>query len=172
MTGDTTNNTFSQVKESFTRWIDIIKKMHQITDEYFDPYKNFYEKEFSEYFKNDDDDAAVNPFELERQEFIYHFLVYAENKITSFPDITDADKRELIKEVAQLKEDVPKLTKKRFVSALSKFAKNTKKISNKLFHEVFDVMKKEAIKVILYEGVKQIPHVVHTVKDWINLITE
>jgi len=35
---------FSQIKETFSRWIDLVVKMHTVTSDYFDPYKKFYDE--------------------------------------------------------------------------------------------------------------------------------
>lgn len=168
--GSSTQLNFSQIKETFSRWIDLIIKMHTITSEYYDPYKKFYEEQFAEYFTNEDTDSESHPFELEKQEVIYYFLTYAEKILSKSIDLDEGSKKELLQDLSQLKEDIPKLTKKRFVSSLSKFAQKAKKISNKVFHEIFDVLKKEVIKKLLYEGADQIPKVLHTVENWLKLL--
>lgn len=161
---------FSQIKEFFSRWIGLVIKMHEVTSEYYDPYKKFYDEQFAEYFSNDDPDSALNPFEVEKQDVIYYFLTYAEKTVSKSEDITEENKKELLQDLSQLKDDIPKVTKKRFVSSLSKFAQKTKKISNKVFHEIFDVLKKEVIKKLLYEGAEQIPKLLRKVEGWINLL--
>jgi hypothetical protein len=161
---------FDQIKELFERWIDNVRKMHEATQEYYDPFKRFYDEQFAEYFTNDDPDGNHNPYEIERQEVLYYFLTYAETTIVKSTEIGEDDKRDLLKDASQLKQDIPNLTKKRFVSALSKFAQKTKKFSNKLFHDVFDVLKKELIKKVLYEGAEQIPSVIQRIEGWINLL--
>jgi len=162
---------FSQIKEFFNQWIDLVVKMHEVTSEYYDPFKKFYDEQFAEYFTNDDEDSAFNPFEIEKQEVIYYFLTYAEKTVAKSEEISDDDKEELLKDLSQLKDDIPKLSKKRFVSSLSRFAQKTKSISNKVFHEIFDVLKKEAIKKLLYEAADQIPNILHKVEGWINLLS-
>jgi hypothetical protein len=161
---------FQQIKEFFNSWINLVIKMHEVTSEYYDPYKKFYDEQFAEYFTNDDADAAINPFEIEKQEVIYYFLTYAEKTVQKSEDISEESKKELLQDISQLKEDIPQLTKKRFVSSLSKFAQKAKKISNKVFHEIFDVLKKEVIKKLLYEAADQIPSLLRKVEGWINLL--
>ena len=161
---------FQQIKEFFNRWINLVVKMHEVTAEYYDPYKKFYDEQFAEYFTNNDADAAINPFEIEKQEVIFYFLTYAEERVSKSEDISEESKKELLQDISQLKEDIPQLTKKRFVSSLSKFAQKTKKISNKVFHEIFDVLKKEVIKKLLYEAADQIPNVLRKAEGWINLL--
>ncbi len=139
--------------------------MHDAAEEYYDPNKSFYDKEFEDFFTNNDDDATINPFELKKQEILYYFLKYAEGVITSATDVSEEQKVKLLGYVAELKEDIPKLTKKSFAAALSKFAQMAKKISNQLFHDIFDVLKKEIIKKLLYEGVDHL-HVNH----WIDIL--
>lgn len=166
--GQSYSNTFLETKETFGRWIDLIRAMHQVTEEYYDPLKKFYDEQFADFFTNDDEDAAVRPFELEKQEVLYYFLSYAEKTINNSTEISNKDKSGLLQEASELKEVIPTLTKKRFVSALSKLAQKTKMVSNKLFHEIFDVLKKEAIKKLLYEGADQIPNLMHQIHHWIS----
>lgn len=161
---------FQQIKEFFNHWINLVVKMHEVTSEYYDPYKKFYDEQFAEYFTNDDVDAALNPFEIEKQEVIYYFLIYAEKTVLKSADISDEERKELLQDLSQLKENIPKLTKKQFVSSISKFAQKTKKISNKVFHEIFDVLKKEVIKKLLYEAAHQIPTLLRKVEGWISLL--
>lgn len=167
--GSSSHLTFEEIKPTFIKWIENVVKMHEITQEYYDPVKTFYDKEFAEYFSNDEPDSATNPFEVEKQEIIYYFLKYAEETIIKSKDLTEETKDELVQEITELQEDLPKLTKKRFVSALSKFAQKIKKSSNKVFHEVFDVLKKEVIKQVLYKGVGELPSMVHRLQEWIDL---
>jgi hypothetical protein len=161
---------FHQIEVFFNKWINLVIKMHEVTSEYYDPYKKFYDEQFAEYFTNNDADAAINPFEIEKQEVIYYFLTYAEKIVQKSGYISEESKRELLLDISQLKEDIPKLTKKRFVSSLSKFAQKAKKTSNKVFHEIFDVLKKEVIKKLLYEAADQLPSLMHKVEGWINLL--
>jgi len=147
----------TEVKSSFDAWIKIIIKMHEVTADYYDPYRKFYEEQFEGYFKNDDPDSEINPFEIEKQEVLFYFLTYAEKIIDKSSDIDENDKKELLDDLSSLKTDIPTATKKQFVSYLSKFAQKTKKVSNKVFHEIFDVLKKEVIKKILYEAYDHLP---------------
>lgn len=169
--GRSNSLTFEQIKSSFPSWVEIITKMHGITKEYYDPYRKFYEEEFSDFFTNNDEDSYENPFEIERQEILYYFLTFAEKKIEYSVDIDEENKAELLEEVIRLKEELPKTTKKRFVSNLSKFAQKSKKTSNKLFHDIFDVLKKEIIKKMLYKGAEEIPSIIHKIDGWIKLFT-
>jgi predicted RNA binding protein YcfA (HicA-like mRNA interferase family) len=70
----------------------------------------------------------------------------------------------------KLKEDIPRLTKKRFVAALSKLGEKTKRVSNKLFHDIFDVLKKEMIKELLHRGWTQAPDAMNQIERWIHLL--
>lgn len=162
---------FSHIKETFSRWIDLVVKMHTVTSDYFDPYKKFYDEQFAEYFTNDDADSALSPFELEKQEIIYYFLTFAEKKVIISEELSEQNKKELLLDLSQLKADVPQLTKKKFVSSLSKFAQKTKKASNKVFHEIFDVLKKEFIKNILYKAANEIPALLRKVDGLTNLFS-
>src|SRR5688572_9858328 len=60
--GETQTITFEHVKSTFEHWINLITMMNDVTEEYFDPHKKFYDDEFSDYFINEDEDADDNPF--------------------------------------------------------------------------------------------------------------
>lgn len=161
---------FEMIQKSFLKWIADCQEMNKIKHKFLYPDSDFYEKEFSDFFSNNDGDASQNPFDLERQEILYYFLAYAEKKIGDSGDIQNTEKADLIKEISKLKEALPKDTKKVFVHHLSQFANKTKQVSNKLFHEIFDVLKKEIIKKVLYEGAAQIPNAVSKIEHWIALL--
>jgi hypothetical protein len=168
--GVSSQSNLEHLKISFSRWIDNVKKMHSVTEEYYNPEGKFYDEEFADFFTNDDEDSATKPFEIERQEILYYFLTYAEAQIEKSDGIDEEKKIDLINEVNTLKNNIPSLTKKRFVAALSKIAQKTKTISNKLFHDVFDVLKKEVIKKILYTGAEHIPDAINKIEHWIKLL--
>ena len=166
--GVTLNSSFEEIKMSLPRWIQNVKDLHSITEEYFNPDKKFYDAEFSDFFVNSDDDSEIAPFDIDRQEMLFYFLSYAETKFLQ-SDLTEEQKIELVAEISELKEDIPHLTKRKVVTALSKIAQKTKSFSNKLFHEVFDVLKKEAIKQALYEGIKHLPNAMKQIEHWLSI---
>jgi glutamyl/glutaminyl-tRNA synthetase len=165
------NKTFEEIRPILERWMDRVRKMHAITEEYYNPDAKFYNDEFVDFFINNDEDSATEPFDIKRQEVLYYFLTYAEKQIKERNNIEDDTKIELLEDIQSLKENIPNFTKKKVVSTLSKIAQKTKKISNKLFHDIFDVLKKEAIKKILYEGIEQIPNAIKNIENWISLLT-
>lgn len=166
--GVTLNSSFEEIKLSLPRWIQNVKDLHSITEEYFNPDKKFYDAEFSDFFVNNDVDSEIAPFDIERQEILFYFLSFAETKVLQ-SDLTEEQKIELVNNLSELKEDIPHLTKRKVVKALSKIAQKTKAFSNKVFHDVFDVLKKEAIKQVLYEGIKHLPNAVKEIETWLNI---
>lgn len=159
---------FAALMTYLTNWLGYVKKMHEVTFEYFNPFKEFYENEFKDYFENNDEDATINPFELSKQEIIYRFLIYAETKIQNETTLTESEKESLLNSSNKLKESIPQRTKKQFSKSLNDFARKVKTTSNKLFHDIFDVAKKEVIKKILYEGVEQIPTLVENINGLLH----
>jgi len=147
--------------KTFTRWIDNVRKLKDAKDQYYNPFTKFYDEEFKDYFVNNDEDADTAPFDEKRREVIYFFLEYAKKQITNSQEITEEKKTELIEETAFLQRNSSKLTKKRFAVWLSRFAKDVQGASIMLYHDVFDVLKKEAIKGVLIASVEQLPNAIH-----------
>lgn len=166
--GGSSQQNLEQIKISFNNWLHYITKMHEVTEEYFNPYSKFYNEEFKDFFINNDEDSATSPFDLDRQEVLYLFLTYAESQVLKSEEITEDSKLELVEDINKLKENIPNLTKKVVVSALSKIAQKIKKLSNNLFHLVFDVLKKEVIKNILYKGAGYIPNAIKHIASWLH----
>ena len=160
------NLVFSKIEEVFQGWLTEVNALRAVKNQFYFPERLFDEDQFREFFTNDDDDAAYNPFELHRQQVIYKFLTYAENVISQDAIIAADVKQDLLNDVAILKEDIPKLSKKRFVAALSKFAQRTKTVRNSLFNTIFDVIKKEAIKNIIFDKGSHIETVIHAIQEW------
>jgi len=168
--GTTSNQKFEEIKQLLKNWIVTVRKMHEVTEEYYNPYGKFYDEEFVDFFVNNDADAATSPFDIERQELLFYFLTYAEVRVNQSEELDNERKLELIGDIQNLKDNIPNFTKKKVVSAFSKIAQKTKKFSNKLFHAVFDVMKKELIKQGLYEVAGQIPGAIKQVQHWLHLL--
>jgi len=168
--GESGQFNFEQIRIAFSNWINYLEKLQEITEEYFNPYKQFYDTEFQDFFSNDDADASTFPFDKDRQEILFYFLSYAENEISISEQLSLEAKKELKDDIQKLKESIPALTKKETVKSLSKIAQKIKSFSNSLFHSVFDVMKKEAIKAALYKGIDYTPHVIDTIKGWLELL--
>jgi hypothetical protein len=157
------------LKQQLQKWYTLILNIEKVTYEFFNPFDYYYENEFKNYFTNEDEDSAYNPFDLKQQEVIYYFINYIEYKVLKSEEIPDEQKDELIKETKLLKENLPKTSKSKLTKGLSKLAENIKKTSNKLFHDVFDITKKEGIKFLLKKGIEQIPAEIKTTEFWINL---
>lgn len=170
MNGISLTVSIESIKKNFAAWITVCQEMNKIKFTFLNPGTDFYENEFFEYFSNNDEDASRNPFDIDRQEVLFYFLTYAEKRIAEASNITDDERILLLSEVSELKSDIPKDTKKIIVYRLSQLAQRTKKISNKLFHDVFDVLKKELIKKVLYEGAAQITNTVTKIEHWITLL--
>lgn len=151
-------------------WYNLILNIKRVTHEFYNPFDSFYENEFKSYFTNEDEDAAYNPYNLKQQEVIYFFLNYVENVVVSSDNISKEKKDEILSQTNTLKEDLPKIPKSKIARRMSKLAENLKKYSNKVFHDVFDVTKKEGIKYLLNKGLEQIPAEIKTTEFWINLV--
>jgi len=170
MTGVAIPANFDNISDMFYKWLEDCEKMNKIKYRFLNPNSQFYEKEFENFFSNNDTDASTNPFELKRQEILFYFLTYTEKIISESSEINDETKNRLLEELSELKNDVPKTTKKVVVHRMSKFAEKIKNVSNKLFHDIFDVLKKELIKKVLYSSAEQIPNAVSKIEHWISLL--
>lgn len=136
-------------------WAGFIKQISDVTEEYYNIHQDFYQGEFQYFFTNDEPDCNTTPYDIDRQEIIYKFLEHAESKITADDSLDDSLRSVLIADIATLKQTVVELPKKAYVALLSKFASKLKRFSNKAFHDVFDVVKKEGIKALLSRGVEE-----------------
>ena len=161
---------FENIAEAFRGWVSDCTRMNEIKYKFKNPNCEFYEKEFEDFFSNNDNDASEHPFEINRQEIIFYFLTYTEIKVNNSVDINEETKYKLLEEISVLKDDLPNVTKKEVVHRMSKFAEKVKKVSNKLFHDIFDVLKKELIKKVLLEGAEQLPSAVTKIEHWLSLL--
>lgn len=162
---------YDQIAPVFEQWVSDVNSMIKIKFHFLNPNKDFYDTEFSDFITNNDADADTAPFDLNRQEILYYFLNYAQKNIENSTDIDDSQKEILLLEVNKIKDEIPTSTKKKVVTTLSKFAQTIKGSSNKLFHDIFDILKKELIKHALYKGLEKLPEAYHQVKHWIDLFS-
>jgi hypothetical protein len=152
-------NTVSEdIREKFKEWIDLVKKLNLTIDDYFNPDKKFYNEQFQEYFSNEEPDAATAPYDLQRQAFLNQFLTYAEITVQAANDILQKKKDEIIKDIQDLKIDIPVTSKKTTVSRLSKIARKIFNASNKAFYTVFDVLKRKLLKKVFMKVITTCSH--------------
>lgn len=72
--GVTSQSNFEHIKKQINEWLGYIKKLHEATEEYYNPFEKFYDEEFHDFFVNDDEDASSAPYDLSRQEVLFYFL--------------------------------------------------------------------------------------------------
>ena len=150
------NNNFDSVVSYFQIWLKIIKDYNDITFNETDYFTKKYEEEFYSDFEIIEDDAETNPFEHNKQIFLYNLLEYVEKELQK----NDSDEEIicLISETAELKNNLQNLTKKVVIRKMSIIFSKIKKKGLKLFSDIIDVAKKEIIKKTLYGGIQEIDH--------------
>ncbi len=111
--GDAVFANLESIKSLYDAWIQLVEKMHEVTQQYYNPHEDFYNNQFADFFTNDDEDSLSNPFEIDRQEALFCFLSFTEGVINETNDISKDDKIVLLESVNSLKENIPKFTKKK-----------------------------------------------------------
>lgn len=138
--------------ESFKNWIERLNAYNLIEISEEDRFKGQYEQEFEEIFEIIDEDAEINPFDIERQIFINKYL---EGVIKKLQANNSEEHIEIVQEVKKLQENLQNYTKKETVRSLSKIWAKIRKKGIKLLLDFYDVAKKEALKKLLYGGLDE-----------------
>lgn len=145
---------------SFNNWVSLLNEYNAFTLTNDDEFQKKYEEEFDDLFDIVDEDAEVNPFDLERQIFIYKYLqaiiskLEISNKIEYTPLIEDAK---------SLQADLPNQTKKTTVKRLSKLFAKIRKAGIKLLLDFYDVGKKELLKRAFNGGLHEMGHLLDNI---------
>jgi hypothetical protein len=157
MSFDQTNydGEISEMANHFNTWIGILKAYERITLTEEDQFTKQYEDEFYQEFEIVDKDAETNPFEHRQQEALYKLLTYVEVQLIAIEN-KDSEIDKIIAETNDLKNNIQNLTKKRVIERLARIFAKIKKNGLKLFLDIIDVAKKEAIKKALYGGIDEL----------------
>lgn len=140
------------VVDKFREWISLMKEYDTFSFSDDEVITKQYEEEFYADFEILDDDADEKAFEPEKQVLLYKWLTALEQDLKSSEMIDQAIP--LIEETAALRDDIQNLTKKQFVRRFAILMSKVKKSGLKLLFEVLDIAKKEALKKVLYGGLK------------------
>jgi hypothetical protein len=147
------NEVFAKdIATNFETWLNIIMEYETITLTEEEQFARQYEAEFEQEFTIVDEDADTKSFEHEKQVGLYNLLTYIEERIPEVADNKDETVIEIIEEAGVLKNNIQRLTKKKVIQSLSKLFAKIKMKGIKLFIEVIDIAKKEAIKKLIGEG--------------------
>jgi len=141
------------------QWTNLIRSYNKASWTPEENILNEYEREFFENFEIIDEDADINPYELDKQIIIHNYFV----NVIKVLENSKGDNSELIKEAEDIKENIPNMTKKTTVKRISRFFANVRKKSLPLLKEVLELGKKEIFK----RGIK---FVLDNFESWIALI--
>ena len=106
-----TNQDYDTVVSYFQNWLRIIKEYNEVTFVEKDYFTKKYEEEFYADFEILDEDAEINPFEHNKQIFIYNLLEYEETELHK-SNKEDEEIEYLISQTIELKNNLQNLTKK------------------------------------------------------------
>ncbi len=154
------NNDFTTVVQNFNIWIQLLRQYNEINLTEEDYITKQYEEELYNDFEILDEDAHINPFEHEKQVFVYKLLTYIETVLQEKAN-GEVEIQQIISETQDLKSNVQNLTKKNVVRRLSRILAKVKKHGIKLFQDVLNEGKKEIIKKALNGSFDEIG-------NWIN----
>ena len=141
------------------QWTNLIRSYNNANWTPEENILNEYEREFYESFEIIDEDADINPYELDKQIIIHNYFV----SVIKALKVNEEENAELIKEAEEIKDSIPKMTKKTTVKKISRFFANVRKKSLPLLKEVLELGRKEIFK----RGIK---FVLNNIGDWIALI--
>jgi hypothetical protein len=133
----------------FNLWIQFIKSYNAISISEEDKINEFYENEFYSAFDIIDEDADINPFDLEKQLVISKLIDSTINSLHA-NDISNKD--EIIVDLIDLKKNQQNYTKRIAIRKLSKIFTKIRKRSIDLLKFVLKEFIKESIKLGIHTG--------------------
>lgn len=156
------NNEAIELFKHLNNWVKLLREYNSINYSEQDQFAKQYEDEFYAEFDILEEDAEINPFEHNRQVFIYNLLSYVERELIKSAE-QDQEILSLISETQELKENIQNLSKKNLIRKLSRVFAKIKKKGLKLFIDIIDVAKKEIIKKALYGGYYEMNHFIDNI---------
>ncbi|MBA7592553.1 hypothetical protein ES708_34740 [subsurface metagenome] len=134
----------------FNQWIEMIKQYNAVSISPVDRITEFYEKEFYSNFDIVDDDADINPFDLEKQLIISRFV---DSSISLLKENNISSEDEIIVDLSDLKENQQNYTKRIVIRKLSIIFTKIKKRGIDLLKLILKEASKELIKKAITEGI-------------------
>jgi len=141
----TEEKTVTTLLEAWTKLIRQYNDIHLTTE---DSILNEYEKEFYDNFELVDEDADTNPYELEKQIILHNYF----GNVIKLLQTNEIENSELIEEAKEIRENIPKMTKRTTVKKISRFFAKVRRKSLPLLKELLDAGKKELFKRAITGG--------------------
>ena len=136
--------------ERFNAWVSLIKRYENLDFE--DPILKKYDSEIFEYFKILEDDADIDPFNIEQQVLLLRYLEKIEKIIEK--EKIEIDGLNFLIEESKL--SVTKESKNLVMRRISKILAKTRKSSLQLFKDFLEVFKKEMLKEAIWAGITKL----------------
>lgn len=145
-----------QVVIKFNNWLKIIKGYNSISLNHEQLILAKYQEEIYSDFELIDDNELDESFDWQTQQllddYLNQFILFLENK-------NDDSLDEILQETSVLQRSLTKLTKKEFVSELSRIFSKIRMIGVQLFKDIYNEGKRQIIKKLVsggFEGIEQI----------------
>lgn len=129
-------------------WTKLIIQYNEINLSPEESILNEYEKEFYSNFEILDEDADTHPYELEKQIILNNYFVH----VIKFLQTNEIENLDLIEEAKEIKENIPKMTKRTTVRKISSFFAKVRRKSLPLLKELLETGKKELFKKAITGG--------------------
>ncbi|WP_321371986.1 hypothetical protein [uncultured Draconibacterium sp.] len=130
------------------QWTNLIRQYNKISLTTEQSIINEYEKEFYDNFEIVDEDADTHPYELSKQVMISNYFAHVIKVLEAHED----ENAELIKEAEEIRESIPKMTKKTTIKRISRFFAKVRNKSLPLLKEILELGKKELFKRAITAG--------------------
>jgi hypothetical protein len=156
--------TLSTTIDRFDKWVKLLQDYATIK---LDKKSRFAEndaQEFYDYFELVEEDSTTAPFEEEQQLYLYRLLEHIKHEIELDDNADSPEAQSIVQDILLLETRIPTVTKAVAIKGLSKIYAKVKVFSFKLFADSVDVIKKEAIKAVLYGGIHKIEKAIHVLQ--------
>ncbi|MFV0593479.1 MAG: hypothetical protein ACK5M7_19060 [Draconibacterium sp.] len=129
-------------------WTKLIRQYNDINLTPEESILNEYEKEFYDNFELLDEDADTHPYGLEKQIILHNYFGH----VIKLLQTNEIENSELIEEAKEIKENIPKMTKRTTVKKISRFFAMVRRKSLPLLKELLETGKKELFKKAITGG--------------------
>jgi hypothetical protein len=147
------------VLQQLEQWTNLIRRYNEISLTPDEIILNEYEKEFYDNFEIIDEDADTHPYELVKQVMISNYFT----QVIKILKVNEVENVELIKEAEDIKDSIPKMTKKTTIKRISRFFALVRKKSLPLLKEILEIGKKEFFKKAITAGFDMIGDLINVI---------
>ena len=160
------------VVNSFTRWVNILKKYAELQTIFDDPILKSYQDEFASYFSMADEQAAERPFDMEKQLLLDRYLDKVLLRLETQKETATEEQQEEIAEIVEdthsLKSELGQITQNQTIQRIAKIWAKCRRFGIGLIKDALIDFMKDDLKGFIQSAIDEGGRQWHTIQGLLH----